>query len=291
MAKRLLIYSSEVSSIAGVSKDERTESGFTRCSPEQTREKKLETIESTKFIYIYRDEAKQLWLKYVFMRGRGIRDGEEREWSWEGGGHMQLQLWFSLPGPVPPSCLRKGYDAYKERTRDKSDRVRERWSVRARKKKKKQRKYRKEKRKGEKKKRGKRSSWRMWNWRKCGRGHASPTSICLVIVYRYNGWNEPSGLASSTLKSVRWHFKTTLKLRTGFARARETEERSGWPLAPERRERETFFALEIYWEIMERGSLPFSHSLSLYIYTYTGRRHRWLSLLSSSLRDGICFEM
>lgn len=25
------------------------------------------------------------------------------------------------------------------------------------------------------------------NWRKCRRGHTSPTSICLVIVYRYNG--------------------------------------------------------------------------------------------------------
>lgn len=43
-------------------------SGFTCCVPAQTR-KELETIESTKFIYIYRDEARQLWLKYVFMRG------------------------------------------------------------------------------------------------------------------------------------------------------------------------------------------------------------------------------
>lgn len=81
MAKRLLIYSSKVLGIVGVSKDERTESGFTRRSPEQTRGKELETIESTKFIYIYRDEARQLWLKYVFMRGRGIRDGKEREWG------------------------------------------------------------------------------------------------------------------------------------------------------------------------------------------------------------------
>lgn len=61
-------------------------SGFTCCVPQQTR-KELETIESTKFIYIYRDEARQLWLKYVFMRGesmggeRRIRDGEERERS------------------------------------------------------------------------------------------------------------------------------------------------------------------------------------------------------------------
>lgn len=187
---------------------------------------------------------------------------KEREWSW-GGPHAVTTLILSSR---PRATLVERDGAYGRETKAIAlERERER--DRARKKKKPEESTKK------KKKGGKRSSWADVNWRKCGREHAFPTSICLVIVYRYNGWNEPSGLASSTLESVRWHFKTTLKLRTGFARARETEKRSGWPLAPERRERETVFALEIYWEIMER-----IRSLSPFFPRHIGRRHRLLSL-------------
>lgn len=152
------------------------------------------------------------------MRGRGIRDGEEREWSWGG-----ITCSYNFDSLFSALCFHRAErrdGAYDERVRDKSDRVRERSSVRAEEEKNEESTTKK------KKKRGKRSNWADVNC-KCGRGYAFPTSICLVIVYRYNGWNEPSGLASSTLESVRWHFKTTLKLWTGFARARETKKRSG----------------------------------------------------------------
>lgn len=207
---------------------------------------------------------------------------KERERMVMGGPHAVTTLILSSRLRVPPSCREEGR---RLRARNKSDRVRERERTSAEEGKK----PKKVPKKKKKKKGGKRSSWADVNWRKCGRGHAFPTSICLVIVYRYSGWNEPSGLASSTLESVRWHFKTTLKLRTGFARARETEKRSGWPLAPERRERETVFALEIYWEIMERIRSSLSPSFPS---TYIGRRHRlcfslFLALFFSPRRNSL----
>ena len=89
-------------------------------------------------------------------KGWGIRDGEEREWSWEKRrrrrtGHMQLQLWFSLLGSVPLSCREKRRRL--RRTRTKGERQKRSCSRKM------ERTHEKRKRESTPKKRGKRSNW------------------------------------------------------------------------------------------------------------------------------------
>lgn len=156
------------------------------------------------------------------MRGRGIRDGEEREWSKGGWGGTCSYNFDSLFQTSLFLVLGERATLTRNEWETKAITL-ERDRARAE-----EQKAEKVHRRRRRRRREERDlAERMWTGVSVGEGMPSPTSICLVIVYRYNGWNEPSGLASSTLESVRWHFKTTLKLRTGFARARETEERSG----------------------------------------------------------------